>query len=134
MARTLVRGAPLMPEAAARFLRRRLMELIGAILFGTALAGTLALASYSPADPSVNSATSGPTANLLGHFGAATADLLVQWLGLASWLPTATLAVWGMRLISGHVLAHFVRKIGWLVLATLALSVALGSFVPARPW
>ncbi|MDA0675206.1 MAG: DNA translocase FtsK 4TM domain-containing protein [Proteobacteria bacterium] len=132
MARTLVRGAPLMPEAAARFLRRRLMELIGAILFGTALAGTLALASYSPADPSVNSATSGPTANLLGHFGAATADLLVQWLGLASWLPTATLAVWGMRLISGHVLTHFVRKIGWLVLATLALSVALGSFVPAR--
>jgi S-DNA-T family DNA segregation ATPase FtsK/SpoIIIE len=132
MARTLVRGAPLMPEAAARFLRRRLMELIGAVLFGTALAGALALASYSPADPSVNSATPGSPANLLGHWGAAAADLLVQWLGLGSWLAAATLAVWGMRLISGHVLSHFIRKIGWLVLATLALSVALGSFVPAR--
>ncbi|MDP6360673.1 MAG: DNA translocase FtsK 4TM domain-containing protein, partial [Planctomycetota bacterium] len=46
-----------------------------------------ALNTYSPADPSFNSATGAPVHNLLGAAGAHAADLALQVFGLAGGLP-----------------------------------------------
>ncbi|HUO12408.1 MAG TPA: DNA translocase FtsK 4TM domain-containing protein [Caulobacteraceae bacterium] len=55
--------------------------------FGLALG--LALASYHAGDASFDVASDGPPANLLGRTGANVADLLLQCLGLASWVLAA---------------------------------------------
>ena len=69
---------------------RRLNELIGLLLFAAAVLLFLALASYSPADPSLNTAastmSSRPARNWIGMAGALTSDLLLQMEGIAIFL------------------------------------------------
>src|SRR5512136_2726176 len=67
---------------------RRLNELIGFLLLASAALLFLALASYSPADPSLN--TAGPlnrgASNWIGLFGAMVSDLMVQSVGVCVFL------------------------------------------------
>jgi DNA segregation ATPase FtsK/SpoIIIE, S-DNA-T family len=66
---------------------RRLNELVGFLLFASATLLFLALISYSPADPSLNtSASGGPVHNWIGLFGAMISDLLVQSWGVCVFL------------------------------------------------
>src|SRR5437660_10543765 len=66
---------------------RRLNELIGFLLFVSAVLLFLALASYSPLDPSLNTAAapgaSHPARNWIGLFGALLSDLWLQYVGIA---------------------------------------------------
>jgi len=67
---------------------RPLNLFLGLVLLLVSLLLILALATYSPADPSLNSATGLPAHNWIGLFGAWLADLLLQSLGLtAFFLP-----------------------------------------------
>ena len=69
---------------------RRLNELIGFLLCVSALLLFLALASYSPLDPSFNSASILTTArgarNWIGILGAVVSDLCLQALGIGAFL------------------------------------------------
>src|SRR5882672_8826324 len=69
---------------------RRLNELIGFLMCVSALLLFLALASYSPLDPSWNSASvltgSHAARNWIGVVGAFTADMLLQFFGLGAFL------------------------------------------------
>src|SRR5947209_9715099 len=66
---------------------RRLNELFGFLLFVCAILLFLALVSYSPQDPSINTAASPlpsrPAGNWIGLFGALVSDLLLQYTGIA---------------------------------------------------
>ncbi len=66
---------------------RRLNELLGFLLCVSALLLFLALISYSPLDPSLNSASvltgSRAARNWIGIGGAFGADLMLQFFGLA---------------------------------------------------
>ena len=53
----------LLPPAAEAFLRRRAIELVGLALMGCAGFLALALATFDPADPSLNTATARAAAN-----------------------------------------------------------------------
>jgi DNA segregation ATPase FtsK/SpoIIIE, S-DNA-T family len=65
----------------------RLNEAVGILLFLCGLAVVLSLMSYSPADPSWNTATGiTRTHNLLGPFGATWADFLLQVFGFSAFL------------------------------------------------
>ena len=75
-------------------------ELIGLVLACAGLALLIALASYDPHDPSLNTASSRETHNLVGPLGAILADLLLQSFGAAAALPGLTLLVWAWRLVS----------------------------------
>ena len=67
---------------------RPLNLFLGLVLLLVSLLLFLALATYSPADPSLNSATSLPAHNWAGLFGAWLSDLLLQSLGItAFFLP-----------------------------------------------
>ena len=58
--------------------RRRVAELGALALALAALALLVALVSYHPGDPSLDTASAGPVANLAGRPGAVAADLLLQ--------------------------------------------------------
>ena len=80
---------------------RRLNELIGFLLFVSAVLLFLALVSYSPADPSLNTAgpalASRPARNWVGILGALGSDLLLQAAGISAFLLPLMLAFLGLR-------------------------------------
>src|SRR5690242_19882862 len=80
---------------------RRLNELIGFLLCVSALLLFLALASYSPLDPSLNSASvltgSRAARNWIGILGAVIADLFLQGFGIGAFLFSVFLGALGVR-------------------------------------
>jgi S-DNA-T family DNA segregation ATPase FtsK/SpoIIIE len=70
------------PAALRRFIRHRLFEFTGIVLFAVLAAVGLALATWSVDDPSFNHATDQIAKNYLGYPGAAIADELMQMMGL----------------------------------------------------
>src|SRR5262249_49091644 len=87
------------PSGTRVFLRRRVSEIVGLSLLFLALVYLTALLSASGSDPSFNLASDGPVHNLLGVPGAYAADLMLQSLGLASFLLALALAIWGLQLL-----------------------------------
>ncbi|MBZ5706370.1 MAG: DNA translocase FtsK [Acidobacteriia bacterium] len=107
---------------------RRLNELIGFLLCVSALLLALALVSYSPLDPSLNSASvltgSRVARNWVGVVGALIADLMLQGFGLGAFLLPIFPAVLGMRWFRSRKIASPVAKsLGaiWLVIFVPAL-------------
>ena len=80
---------------------RRLNELVGFLLCVSALLFFLALASYSPLDTSLNSASiltgSHAARNWIGILGAYLSDLVLQFWGIGSFLLPVFMAMLGMR-------------------------------------
>ena len=106
---------------------RRLNELIGFLLCVSALLLFLALASYSPLDPSFNSASVLTTArgarNWIGIVGAVISDLCLQAFGIGAFLLPVFPAVLGARWFRS-------RKVQAPVAKTLG-GIWLLAFVPA---
>jgi S-DNA-T family DNA segregation ATPase FtsK/SpoIIIE len=96
----------------------RLNEAAGLILSLLGLAVLLSLLSYSPADPSWNTATSADhTHNLLGIFGAQWADLFLQVFGISAYL--LPLSLWALAwkwLRSSEIESPWIRAFGTLAL------------------
>src|ERR1043166_1221170 len=102
-------------------LRTTLLRGAGAIVFLAAVAGLVALATYSPHDASWNNATLREPSNLLGGLGATAADLLLQTFGIAA--P----ALWGVRAMSGKSLRYAIwRAAAWLP-GTIFIAAAFGA-------
>ncbi|HXA86187.1 MAG TPA: DNA translocase FtsK 4TM domain-containing protein, partial [Candidatus Dormibacteraeota bacterium] len=79
---------------------RRLNELVGFLLFVSATLLFLALASYSPLDPSLNTAgslSSGSAHNWIGLFGAMLSDLLLQGIGIFVFAAPVMIGLLGAR-------------------------------------
>jgi len=80
---------------------RRLNELVGFLLCVSALLLFLALASYSPLDPSLNSAStltpSHAARNWIGVVGAFISDLILQGFGFGAFLLPIFLGMLGLR-------------------------------------
>src|SRR5579864_3871110 len=111
---------------------RRLNELLGFLLCVSALLLFLALASYSPLDPSFNSASvltgSRVARNWIGIVGAYGSDLLLQFFGVGAFLLPVIAAGMGIRWFrSLKVVSPTAKLLGgiWLLMfvpALLALS------------
>ncbi len=107
---------------------RRLNELIGFLLCVAALLLFLALASYSPLDPSFNSASTltGARAarNWIGIVGAVVSDLVLQGFGLGAFLLPLVGGIFGARLFRSRKITSPVAKtLGacWLLIFVPAL-------------
>jgi S-DNA-T family DNA segregation ATPase FtsK/SpoIIIE len=101
---------------------RRLNELVGFLLCVSALLLFLALASYSPLDPSFNSASALTGArsarNWIGIVGAVTADLMLQAFGVGAFLLPVFPWMVGLRWFrSRRVQSPVAKSLGglWLV-------------------
>ncbi len=107
---------------------RRLNELIGFLLCVSGLLLFLALASYSPLDPSFNSASvltgSRAARNWIGLVGAIVSDLMLQGFGIGAFLVPVFFAALGSRWFRSRKVASPVAKsLGaiWLLLFVPAL-------------
>jgi len=107
---------------------RRLNELLGFLLCVSALLLFLALASYSPLDPSLNSASvltgSRGARNWIGIVGAIIADLVLQGFGIGAFLLPVILGFLGVRWFrSRKVLSPLAKALGatWLLVFIPAL-------------
>jgi S-DNA-T family DNA segregation ATPase FtsK/SpoIIIE len=107
---------------------RRLNELIGFLMCVSALLLFLALASYSPLDPSWNSASvltgSHAARNWIGVVGAFAADMLLQFFGVGAFLLVIFLAMLGVRWFrSMKVQSPLAKSLGgiWLVMFVPAM-------------
>jgi len=107
---------------------RRLNELVGILLCVSALLLFLALASYSPLDPSLNSASiltkSHAARNWVGIFGAYLSDLILQLWGVGSFLLPIFMTMLGARWFRSRAVQSPVAKtLGgiWLLMFVPAL-------------
>ena len=115
------------PEIRAA-MRLRLGQLAGLALAMGALLLMLALFSYNPHDPSLNTATSSRPTNWVGLAGASTADLLLQSFGMAAALPILALLAWSWRLLNKPRL-----QVGVRLISTLLALPALAALLAAIP-
>ena len=80
---------------------RRLNELIGFLMLVFAVLLVLALVSYSPLDPSLNTASTPPASrpahNWIGVVGAIVSDLALQLFGVAVFLVPVFLVLYSLR-------------------------------------
>src|SRR5262249_47713470 len=97
--------------------RRRLFEGGGFALMLTSLLILLALLTYRPADPSLDTASDAVPHNFLGLRGAVLADVLLQAIGLAAYLVPLVLIGWAFRLLLQRPLRHLPRRVAQLMLA-----------------
>ncbi|NQW12339.1 MAG: DNA translocase FtsK 4TM domain-containing protein [Alphaproteobacteria bacterium] len=138
MARATGRGETraLLPAEASRYLKRRAVELAGAVLVAASAALALALLGFDAADPSLNAAAAagGAVANPLGAMGAAAADLLLQSLGVASAALVLIPAVWGWRILRHEAIEHPTLRITLLPLALALAAAALAAAPIPAGW
>ncbi len=107
---------------------RRLNELIGFVLCVSGLLLFLALASYSPLDPSFNSASvltgSRAARNWVGLVGAIISDLMLQGFGIGAFLVPVFLGALGSRWFRSRKITSPVAKslgAAWLLIFVPAL-------------
>jgi S-DNA-T family DNA segregation ATPase FtsK/SpoIIIE len=81
--------------------RRSSTLIAGAAMIIGALLLAVALASYEPTDPSLNTAAAGPVTNWMGAPGAYASDLLLSLMGPPSALLLPLLLTLGLRLARG---------------------------------
>jgi len=98
---------------------------VGVALVVVAVLALVALGSYSARDPSLNVASAGGAANLLGLLGAAAADFGLQTLGFATALPALLVAAVGARLAIDSEVSHPPLRVMAALVATLLATLAL---------
>src|SRR4051812_38878572 len=107
-------------EGLRRLVRRSWSFFGGLALSASALFALIALVSYHPSDPSLNTDAAGPVRNWMAAPGAWTSDLLLMLLGPPAALLLPAILVIGLRLARG------VEPGPWLrALLVTALGIAL---------
>jgi DNA segregation ATPase FtsK/SpoIIIE, S-DNA-T family len=122
------------PAALRRFLKKRTFELTGLLIWALVIALGLALASWSPADPSFNHATAEKPHNWLGYPGAYAADQLMQFLGFGVLALLLIPLSWSLRFFR-HEFPENPKlvSLSW-VGSTLSLSALLATFPTPNTW
>ncbi len=110
-------NTPFLPPAWAAMLKRAALFAAGLSVVMVCVLALLALVSYSPDDPSLNTATDLTPQNALGLTGALLSDALLQTVGLGALAIIFAIGAWGVRLMKGE-------TVSWLWLRTVALITA----------
>jgi S-DNA-T family DNA segregation ATPase FtsK/SpoIIIE len=116
------------------FVRRRLAEIAGGVLFAIAIAYLLSVLTAHESDPSFNRAIDGPTLNLMGPIGAYVGDFALQGLGLAAMIFALAPAAWGFKLIRDRRLERWWLKITLLPFAALLAAGACDAIPTTGQW
>ncbi len=121
-------------SAAARLALKRATLAICCGVFGAY--GLGAVLTYSPEDPSLNTAANGVPSNLFGGPGALLADLAIQALGAAAPLMMAALLAAGvMRVMRRQLVARIdKRRVGAATLGILLLAAAATTIPTPEGW
>src|SRR5580658_4853157 len=118
------------PASVREFPKRRAAEITGLLALAGVTGLSLALLTWSVSDPSLNHATNARVHNLLGAPGAIAADIVMQFIGLASVALLTPPAFWGWRLLTRRRLERARLRAG-LYLGGVVAAAALASLLPA---
>ncbi len=121
-------------QALMAFVVRQIMALIGFAIFLLLGLAVAALATWNVQDPSFSYATGNSPSNILGFAGAAFADLMMQFLGLASILALLPVLWWALALIVGRKVVRIPARLGAWLVGTLMSSAVLGCFPAPMTW
>src|SRR4051812_24378189 len=88
-------------EGLRRLVRRSWSFFGGIALSASAIFALIALITYHPSDPSLNTDAAGPVQNWMGSIGAWTSDFLLMVLGPTAGLLLPVILVIGLRLARG---------------------------------
>ena len=124
----------ILPDGTIEFFKRRLSEAGGLGLMGLSLALIAALATFSPSDPSFNTATADSIQNVLGLFGAYTADILLQTFGVACLIPSIVCLAWGWKIMTHKPIHLFWMRFVLLAIAVFSISTALAAMPMPDMW
>ena len=131
---------PFVPDSLQAFVARRFVDGFALLLAFGGLFIILALTSYSPQDPSWNTATTigeeeiiPEITNWMGHNGALFADIIIQTLGAAGFAMGLILSIWGARIFSRQGINIFPVRIIALLAGTVAAAIALAQ-IPFTGW
>jgi len=127
-------GGNLASPAIRSIIGRRLSEIVGVALAMGGIGLLLALGTYNPRDPSLNTATSQHATNLAGPAGSVAADFLLQGFGLAGVLPGIAMLIWAWRIASHRGLGNPWLRILFTVIATPIAATALTASAGSLPW
>ncbi|WP_184654628.1 FtsK/SpoIIIE family DNA translocase [Rhizobium soli] len=116
------------------FVWRQALALTGFGIFTLLALAVAALATWNVADPSFSYATDNPPANILGFSGAAFADLMMQFLGLASIFALLPILALALALISGRRYDRIPARLAAWGGGTLLASATLGCFPAPATW
>jgi S-DNA-T family DNA segregation ATPase FtsK/SpoIIIE len=118
-------------------MRRGWALLIGGAFGAAALLMLLALVSYRPTDPSLNTAAAGPVRNWIGAPGAWSADLLLSLFGPPAALLLPLILLIGVRIAAGAEPTRWLRSlaltVAGLVLVGGGASLLVGDAVNGLP-
>ncbi|MFT3728607.1 MAG: DNA translocase FtsK 4TM domain-containing protein [Terricaulis sp.] len=115
--------------AAGRIALKRATICVGAAIVGAY--GLGAVLTYSPEDPSLNVASSGPVHNLFGGPGAVVADFSIQMMGAAApLLFGAMLAAGALRIARHQLVTRIDRRRVLIALAGIVLLAAAAACIP----
>ncbi|HYD87322.1 MAG TPA: DNA translocase FtsK 4TM domain-containing protein, partial [Vitreimonas sp.] len=121
-------------SAAARLALKRAALSVGAAIVGAY--GLGAVVTYSPEDPSLNTATDAAVTNLFGGPGAVVSDLIIQTLGAAAPLAMAALMAAGaLRVWRRQLVARIdKRRVGACLIGILLLAGAASTIPTPDGW
>jgi S-DNA-T family DNA segregation ATPase FtsK/SpoIIIE len=123
---TLSSGTSARSSVLAGLFQRQLRFAMGmAIIIGLALA-VAALATWNVSDPSFSNANGATPGNALGFSGAAFADLVMQFFGLAGVIGLLPALAWALQLMRNRPIDRISKRApawffgAWLMSAFLA--------------
>jgi S-DNA-T family DNA segregation ATPase FtsK/SpoIIIE len=121
--------------AVKALMSQRSAEFGGLLLGLLGLAILVALVTYDPRDPSLNTATTRHAGNLAGPVGATIADMLLQGFGVFGALPGIAMLTWCWRIASRRGLGSFGGRLAAL-LASMPLLAGAITILPLtnRHW
>ncbi|HET9427952.1 MAG TPA: DNA translocase FtsK 4TM domain-containing protein [Allosphingosinicella sp.] len=124
-------------ESLRRGVRRSGSFLSGAALCAFALFALLAMISYRPSDPALNTVAAGPVRNWMGSAGAWTSDVLLMLMGPPAGLLLPLVLIVGLRLARGVEPGRWLRSVlmtlGGIILIGLAAGLLVGGAVSGLP-
>ncbi|MEQ1789923.1 MAG: DNA translocase FtsK 4TM domain-containing protein [Rickettsiales bacterium] len=105
----------------------------GTLLCMSSIFLLLCLVTYNRFDPSLNRVTASTATNIGGYAGAVIADLMLQFIGLASIFIILIPLAWSSKLMRGASVAFLQIRLS-LLLLTLVLSACLFAKIDAPAW
>jgi DNA segregation ATPase FtsK/SpoIIIE-like protein len=116
------------------WLRRQVRFVAGWVLVAFAGFVALSLLGWDVADPSLSHATEAPVTNWMGYPGAVTADLAMQFFGLAALAALVPLVAWAVALIRDQVPNRAGRRMAAWFAGALCAAAAIGCLPPTAGW
>ena len=125
---------PLLDDRMQEILTRFGQHAIGFALLGLGTALAALLWSYAPDDPNFMAATDAVPQNLLGHFGASVAAILMMIMGYGAVVLPLAAWVWGVRFLRSHHQDRALGRVAFLPIAVALASLYAASVAPSQSW